>query len=67
MASLDELNEILSKSGELLDRAAEQIRDLRLDSEANIRKIAQILMTIFEIRLQISEQRPDLKPDYLKK
>jgi hypothetical protein len=67
MASLEHLNELLAKSGELLDQAANEVRDLQLNPDQNVRKLGEVLVSIFEIRLQVFEQRPDLEPDYLKK
>lgn len=66
MASLEYLNKLLTESSESLDVAAREIRDLQLNPEQNIKVIGEILMKIFEIRLQIYKQRPDLAPDYLK-
>ena len=67
MSSLDSLNCLLSDAGKLLDQASSEIRDASLNPEQNIRRIAEALMRIFEVRMQIYEQRPDLSPEYLKK
>jgi hypothetical protein len=65
--SLDSLNALLSEAAKLLDQSAGQIRDTGLNPEENIRKIAEALAEIFEVRMQIFQLRPDLTPDYLKK
>jgi len=65
--SLDSLNALLSEAAKLLDQSAGQIRDTGLNPEANVRKIAEALAEIFEVRMQIFQLRPDLTPDYLKK
>jgi len=67
MASLEQLDNLLSQAANLLDQAGSEIRDLQLNSEENLRKVGEALVNIFEIRLQIFKQRPDLTPDYLKK
>jgi hypothetical protein len=61
------LNALLSEAAKLLDQSAGQIRDTGLNPEENIRKIAEALAEIFEVRMQIFQLRPDLTPDYLKK
>jgi hypothetical protein len=65
--SLDSLNALLSEAAKLLDQSAGQIRDTGLNPEENIRKIAEALAEIFEVRMQMFQLRPDLTPDYLKK
>lgn len=65
--SLDSLNALLSEAAKLLDQSAGQIRDTGLNPEEDIRKIAEALAEIFEVRMQIFQLRPDLTPDYLKK
>ncbi len=67
MASIDRLDKLLARAGRLLDEAAGEIRDLRLNSTKNIRKIGEVLAAISEIRLEIYKQRPDLTPSYLRK
>jgi hypothetical protein len=47
--------------------SAGQIGDTGLNPEENIRKIAEVLAEIFEVRMQIFQLRPGLTPDYLKK
>jgi hypothetical protein len=65
--ALDSLTALLSEAAKLLDQSAGQIRDTGLNPEENIRKIAEALAEIFEVRMQIFQLRPDLTPDYLKK
>jgi hypothetical protein len=65
--SLEYLDYRLSRASRLLDECAKLIRDLELNPQYNITKIAEALTRIFEIRSQIYDQRPDLMPDFLKK
>lgn len=67
MSSLDSLNTLLSDAGTLLDQASSEIRDTKLNPEQNIGRIGAALMKIFEVRMEIYQQRPDLSPEYLKK
>ncbi len=67
MASLEELNNLLTEATRLLDKAASQIRDLNLNKQTNIRKVGEALVLAFEIQRDIYERRPDLTPDFLKK
>jgi hypothetical protein len=60
--SLDSLNALLPEAEKLLDQSAGQIRDTGLNPEENIRKIAEALAEIFEVRMQIFQLRPDLTP-----
>jgi hypothetical protein len=65
--SLESLNGLLLEAAKLLDQSSHQIRDSGLNSEENIRRIAEALIKIFEVQMQIYQLRPDLAPDYLKK
>jgi hypothetical protein len=65
--SLDSLNALLLEAAKLLDQSSHQIRDTGLNPEENIHRIAEALIKIFEVRMQIYRQRPDLASDYLKK
>lgn len=67
MASFEHLERLLTRAGRLLDEAASEIRDLRLNSSKNIRKIGEALANVAEIRLEIYKRRPDLCPEHLKK
>jgi len=50
----------------MLNTAAKQIRDAQLDPEKNVRKIAECLLLIFDIRMDIFKKKPELAPDYVK-
>ena len=65
MATYEELEILLNEASHLLDRAAENVRDVGLDPEENVRKIGEAMVLVAEIRQQIYKQRPDLKPEYL--
>lgn len=65
MASLDHLEDVLLRAAKLLDEAAREIRDLQFNANANIRVIGEAMGKIFDVRGEIYEARPDLKPDYL--
>ena len=67
MASLDELENLLKEAAGLLDRAAVEIRDLGLEPEKNVRRIAEAIFLASEIRSDIYNRRPDLTPGYFKK
>lgn len=66
MATLKSLNGLLTKASRSLDEAASQIRRLGLHPRKNIRRIAEILIAIFEIQEQIHAKRPDLIPNFLR-
>lgn len=67
MDPVERLSKQLDESARLLDDCAGQIRDLRLDPEKTIKRIGEALWSINQIRLQIYELRPDLRPAYLNK
>jgi len=67
MASFDELEKLLETASHLLDASAEQVRDLGLDPQKNIRRIGEAIVLTAEIRTEIYAVRPDLMPDYLRK
>jgi len=67
-ASLNSLDELLSRAAKLLERAAGQIRDLPLEPTGkNIKLIGKSLANIFDIQQLIYEIKPELTPEYLKK
>jgi DNA-binding ferritin-like protein len=66
MATYEKLEELLAGASRLLDQAAEQVRDLGLHPDRNIRKIGEAIVLTSEIRKEVYDQRPDLMPDYLK-
>lgn len=65
--SYDSLDELLTMAASKLDAAASMIRDLSFSSEANVRKLGEALVNIYEIQHDIYKVRPDLRPDFLKK
>ena len=65
--SYDSLDELLTMAASKLDAAASMIRDLSFSSEANVRKLGEALVNIYEIQHNIYKVRPDLRPDFLKK
>lgn len=66
MASLESIHQLLTVAARLLDSAASEIRDTKLEPvRENIHQIGQILAAIFEIEQKIHVLRPDLKPTYL--
>lgn len=65
--SYDSLDELLTMAASKLDAAASMIRDLSFSSEANVRKLGEALVNIYEIQHDIYKLRPDLRPDFLKK
>ena len=67
MASYEEIERLLEDASRLLDAAARQLRDIQLDPKGNVRRIAEALTLVSEIRSQVYVKRPDLKPAYLKK
>ena len=67
MANLKSLNELLSAAAHILDSAAGEIRDIRLDpTQHNIGVIGKALILIFEIQQQIYKIDPKMEPEYLK-
>lgn len=63
---LPELEKLLSKCSKILDESAHVVRESELESvRENIRRIANALRNINEIRLQIYKHDPSLKPDFL--
>ena len=67
MASLDELKNLLKEASRLLDKAAAEIRDLGLEPEKNVCRIAEAIVLTSEIRKEIYNRRPDLIPEYFEK
>ncbi|MDN6882707.1 hypothetical protein QMO14_03735 [Variovorax sp. CAN2819] len=66
MASPESIHQLLTVAARLLDRAASEIRDARLEPvRGNIGRTGEILAGIFEIEQQIYLLRPELKPAYL--
>ncbi|SEF23079.1 hypothetical protein ABL840_00535 [Variovorax sp. NFACC27] len=66
MASPESIHQLLTVAARLLDSAASEIRDAKLEPvRENIGQIGEILARIFEIEQQIYLLRPELKPAYL--
>ena len=67
MATLESINRLLSVAASLMDHAATEIRDAKVEPvRENIERIGKALAEVFEIQLEIYKLQPDLKPDYLK-
>jgi hypothetical protein len=68
MASPESIHRYLSVAATLLDHAATEIRDTKLEPvRENIERIGKALAEAFEIQRQVYLIRPDLKPEYLEK
>ena len=66
MASPESIHQLLTVTARLLDSAASQIRDAKLEPvRENIEQVGEILAGIFEIEQKIYLLRPELKPAYL--
>jgi len=66
MASPESIHHILQVAARLLDKAATQIRDSKLQPvRENVEQVGRALVEIFEIEQHIYAVRPDLKPAYL--
>jgi hypothetical protein len=66
MASFESVNTLLTVAARLLDQAASDTRDAKLDPvHANIEKIGRALAEVFEVQHKIYELEPRLKPEYL--
>lgn len=67
MATLESINRLLSVGATLLDHAAAEIRDAKLEPvRRTLKALARLWPKSFEIQYQIYELKPDLKPEYLK-
>jgi hypothetical protein len=67
MATLESINRLLSVGATLLDHAAAEIRDAKLEPvRENIESIGKALAEVFEIQHQIYKLKPELTPEYLK-
>lgn len=66
MASPESINNLLNVAAKLLDLAANEIRDGKLDPvRGNIELVGRALAEIFEIQQSVYSVRPDLQPAYL--
>lgn len=67
MATLESINRLLSVSATLIDHAAVEIRDAKLEPvHENIERIGKALAEVFEIQHQIYKLKPELTPEHLK-
>jgi hypothetical protein len=66
MATLETLHEHLTGAANLLDDAAHEIRNIPFEpTNANIRRIGEILVQIFDLQREIYRLRPELIPTHL--
>ena len=66
MASPESIHRLLRVASNLLDQAASEIREGKLEPvRGNIEHIGRALAEICDIRQKVYEVRPDLKPAYL--
>jgi len=66
MASPESIHQLLTVAARLLDSAASEIRDAKLEPvRDNILQIGHAIAGVFEIQQRIYVCRPDLKPAYL--
>lgn len=66
MASLDHINQLLTIAASLIDRAASEIREAKLEPvRENIAFMARALAEVFELQHRIYARRPDLTADLL--
>jgi hypothetical protein len=67
MATLESIDRLLSVAASLLDHAAGEISDAKLEPvRENIERVGKALAELIEIRLQVYKVRPDLTPEYLR-
>lgn len=67
MATPESIHRLLSVAASLLDHAATEIRDAKIEPvRENIERVGKALVEVFEIQQQIYLLRPELTPEYLK-
>ena len=66
-ATLEYLDARLHRSVKLLSSCTSSVRELELNPQRNVRRIAEAMVEVFEIQNEIYKLRPDLMPHYLKK
>ncbi|MBS0417504.1 MAG: hypothetical protein JSR66_07305 [Proteobacteria bacterium] len=64
--SLAEIDRKLSRAVKLLDAAAHDLRDTRLNPRENISKIGSALVAVFEVQHQIYRRAPELAPEWIR-
>jgi len=63
MATLESVNRLLSVASSLLDHAAAEVRDAKLEPvRENIERIAKALAEVMELQLQIYKLQPTSRP-----
>ena len=67
VATFDDLEALLREASNSLEKAAENIRNLKFEPEKNVRTIGEAIVLVSEIRSQVYMRRPDLMPEDLKK
>jgi hypothetical protein len=66
MTSPESIHALLVVAARLLDRAAQEIRDAKLEPvRGNIEHIGRALAEVFDVHRQVYALRPHLKPAYL--
>jgi hypothetical protein len=67
LASLNTINQLLTVAATLIDKAATEIRDAKLEPvRENLEKMGRALAEVFEVQHEIYALRPELAPAYLK-
>ena len=67
MASLDTINRLLTVAAKLIDQAAGEIRDAKLEPvQENVEHMGRALAEVFDVQHKIYTLRPDLTPAHLK-
>jgi hypothetical protein len=67
LASLDNINRLLTVAAKLIDNAAAEIRDAKLEPvRENIEHMGRALAEVFEVQHTIYGLRPELTPAHLK-
>jgi len=66
MTTLRSIDSLLNVAARLLDKAASEMRDAKLQPiDENVEHIGRALSEVFEIQHKIYEVEPSLKPQYL--
>lgn len=67
MVTPESIHRLLSVAASLLDHAATEIRDAKIEPvRENIERVGKALVEVFEIQQKIYLLRPGLTPEYLK-
>jgi hypothetical protein len=66
MNTAESINRILSVAASLLDRAASEVRDGKLEPvRGNIERLSKALAEVMEVQLEVYKVQPELAPKYL--